>query len=87
MPRKSRARDRRRRHERLSRKLAGERIGDVIDAVGHGMQLVDGEIHAVFRDGHLRKLEAFKTRTYSMEDLDELDRELGVGRYYKQDSL
>lgn len=87
MPRKSRARDRQRRHERLLRKLAGERVEDVIDAVGHGIRITDGELRAVFRGGHLRKFEAFETTIYSMEDLRKIDDKLGLPRRGESSTL
>ncbi len=69
------------------RKLAGERFDDVIDSVGHGIGIVDGELRAVFRDGHLRKFEAIESRAYSMDDLRRLDEELGLGPTSRSDTL
>jgi hypothetical protein len=63
------------------RMLAGERYSDVLDAVGHGIGLVDGEVRAVFRGGHLRKWEVVKTAVYTMEELRKFDEEHGYGPY------
>lgn len=55
--------------------LAGEDPRAVIDAVGHCIGLDDGQIKAVFREGHLRNLDVEKTLgRLSRKDILELDR-------------
>lgn len=73
VPRSSRARDRQRRRQRLMAKLEGEDPKAVVDALWQFYGLKDGELNAVFRDGHVRKFEVRRTIRFTPADAEELD--------------
>jgi hypothetical protein len=54
-------------------KLEGEDPKAVVDALWQFYGLKDGELNAVFRDGHVRKFEVRRTIRFTPADAEELD--------------